>query len=127
MYCTKCGFKLESNSKFCTKCGNKIEYDNSDLNVKEGTITFARESSFYGVLVPIRVYVDGKEVASVKSGNQAKVPVSIGKHKIAFDLWSGNNFYDIELNDKYPNVKVNFKLCMGALASEPKIISIEKN
>ena len=126
MFCTKCGNEIKNNFNFCTGCGNKlnngIEINNNQI---EGSITFAREKQFYGVLVPIKVYLDGKEVASLKAGDEAKIPVSIGKHRIAFNLWSGNGQDEINVSFNHPNIKVNFKLCMGALTSKPKITSIE--
>lgn len=77
------------------------------------------------MLVPIKVYLDGKEVDSLKAGNESKVPVSIGKHRIAFNLWSGNGQEEIDVSSEHPNIKINFKLSMGALTSKPQITSVE--
>lgn len=119
MFCTKCGEKVDNNSSFCTKCGNKLE------NYNQGSIIFARESQFYGVLVPITIYLDGEKVASVSAGSEVKVPTTIGKHRLAFDLWSGNGQYDLEISETNPNIKVTFKLGVGAITSKPKIVKIE--
>lgn len=125
MFCTKCGSEIEDNAMFCTKCGNEIENKDVSIVNERASITFAREKQFYGVIVPIKVYLDGIEVASVSAGKEEKVPVSIGKHRIAFNLWSGNGQYDVEVSREYPNIKVNFKLSMGIVTSKPKITSIE--
>ena len=125
MFCTKCGNEIKNNSNFCTKCGNKLNNNVEAITNQEGSIIFAREKQFYGVLVPIKVYLDGKEVASLKAGNEAKITVFIGKHRIAFNLWSGNGQYDVEVSNEHPNIKVNFKLGIGAITSEPRITSIE--
>ena len=113
MFCTKCGNEIQNNSNFCIGCGNKLNNNVEVVANQQGSITFAREKQFYGVLVPIKVYLDGKEVASLKAGNESKVPVSIGKHRIAFNLWSGNGQEEIDVRSEHPNIKVNFKLYMG--------------
>lgn len=120
MYCNKCGEEIEQNTSFCTKCGNKLEN-----YTKTGSITLARQSQFYGVVIPISVFIDGKKVASVNAGGQVTVPVEIGKHRLAFNLWSGNGQYDIEVKEEKPNITVTFKLGVGLVTSKPKIISIE--
>ena len=125
MFCTKCGSEVEDSAMFCTKCGNKIENKDVSIVNESASITFAREKQFYGVIVPIKVYLDGIEVASISAGKEEKVPVSIGKHRIAFNLWSGNGQYDVEVSSEHPNIKVNFKLSMGVVTSKPKITSIE--
>lgn len=125
MFCTKCGSEVEDSAMFCTKCGNKIENKDVSIVNESASITFAREKQFYGVIVPIKVYLDGIKVASVSAGKEEKVTVSIGKHRIAFNLWSGNGQYDVEVSSEHPNIKVNFKLSMGVVISKPKITSIE--
>lgn len=125
MFCTKCGSEVEDSAMFCTKCGNKIENKDVSIANESASITFARKKQFYGVLVPIKVYLDGIEVASISAGKEEKVPVSIGKHRIAFNLWSGNGQYDVEVSSEHPNIKVNFKLSMDVVTSKPEITSIE--
>lgn len=125
MVCTKCGSKLDDNSKFCTKCGNKME-DNNEITTNEmGSITFVREHKFYGIIVPVKIYIDGKEVVSLAAGGTSKVSLGLGKHEIAFDVWSGNGENEIELTKEHPNLKITFKLKMGVLAAKPTITSIE--
>lgn len=120
MYCNKCGAEIDTDAKFCGKCGNKLEnYSNND-----GSITFFRENQFYGVVIPIKVFLDGNLVATINAGNEAKIPVTIGKHTIAFNLWSGNGMYDVEVTKEHPNIKVTFKLGVGVVTSKPKIVSI---
>lgn len=116
MFCNKCGAEVEENARFCVKCGNQL----NDM----GSIVFARENHYAGCLIPIKVYLDGNLVASVENGKEVKVEASIGKHRIMFDLWSGNGQDEIELTNQHPNIKVNFKLGMGAFTSKPKITSI---
>ena len=69
--------------------------------------------------------IDGEKVASIKSDQQVKIPVSIGKHKLSFNLWSGNGLYDVDLSENNPKVKVTFKLNMGLITSKPTIIKVE--
>ena len=118
MFCNNCGNKIENNDVFCNKCGAKV-------GPEMGSIVFARQSKFYGSLIPIKVFIDGNLVATVGNGKEEKVQVSVGKHKLAFNLWSGNDVEDIELTKEHPNIKINFALKMGAVTSKPKIISIE--
>lgn len=119
MFCNKCGKEIEVGTKFCTNCGNKLEG-----YVTKASIVFERQSQFYGVLVPIKIYLDGKLVTSVAAGSSAKVETTPGKHRLAFDLWSGNGQFDLEVTEEHPNIKVLFKLGVGAITSKPKIVSI---
>ena len=120
MYCNNCGKEIKDDATFCNNCGNKVVQEEND-----SYIIFERKKQFYGVLVPINIYLDGKQVASLKSNETEKVLTSVGNHRIAFNLWSGNGMYDINIA-KGENVKVIFKLSMGLVTSEPEIISIEK-
>ena len=95
MFCNKCGKEVEETSKFCTNCGNSLEG-----YLTKGTITFERQNQFYGVLVPIKIFIDGKLITSVAAGKSEKVRMPFGKHRIAFDIWSGNGQYDIEITEK---------------------------
>lgn len=121
MFCNKCGAEVDVTGKFCTNCGQVLE----NYPQQAGSVIFAREKQFYGVLIPIKIFMDGQLVATVGAGKEEKVPMSIGKHRIAFDLWSGNGQYDIETTPKNPNIKVTFKLGVGAVTSKPKIVSVE--
>lgn len=116
MFCNKCGTEVEKEARFCNKCGNQLK--------NTGSIIFAREGHYTGCLVPIKVYLDGTLVASVDNGKEVKVETTLGKHKIMFDVWSGNGQDEVELTNQNPNIKVNFKLGMGAFTSKPKITSI---
>lgn len=120
MFCSKCGENVEKKVKFCPKCGAKLIKEESDA-----TIVFQRKKQFYGVLIPIEIYLDGKLVGSVKSNDSITVETTVGAHKIAFNLWSGNGQYDVNITKENPNVKVNLKLSMGLVTSKPKIINIE--
>ena len=120
MFCTKCGKETKDDLKFCSNCGNQVKFDEND-----GLIIFERKSQFFGCLVPIKVFLDGREVASLSSGKSAEIPVTIGEHKISFNLWSGNNQYDVNLTKEDKKVKVLFKLSMGLVTNKPEIISIE--
>ncbi|MCI9177006.1 MAG: zinc ribbon domain-containing protein [Clostridia bacterium] len=117
MFCNKCGNEVKEGEKFCNKCGEKIEET-------VGSITFFRQNSFYGCLVGIKIYMDGNLVATVANGNGVVVPATIGTHKFAFNLWSGNKITDIEVTKEHPNIKVVFKLGMGLLTAKPKILEI---
>lgn len=121
MFCTKCGEQIDSWAKFCTKCGNKIE---NIVNVnKGGSITFARKKQLSGAVAPIKIYVDGVAIASMSVGEEQKVPISIGKHRITFAAYFIiNSQEEIEVTNEHPNIKVNFKLDFWNVT---KITSIE--
>lgn len=120
MFCSKCGENVEKKVKFCPKCGAKLVKEESDA-----TIVFQRKKQFYGVLIPVKIYLDGKLVGSVKSNESITVETTVGNHRLAFNLWSGNGQYDINITKENPNVRVNLKLSMGLVTSKPKIINIE--
>lgn len=124
MFCTKCGNEIKDNSKFCIKCGNKLNNE-KEITTSKGSITFVRKKQFYGMIVPVKIFIDGREVTSLSVEGTAEISLGLGKHSIAFDLWSGNGEYDIELTNEHPNKKLTFKLSMGAFSSKPKVISVE--
>lgn len=117
MFCNKCGSEVKEGEKFCNKCGEQV-------GETTGNIIFSRQKSFYGCAIKIKIYMDGNLVATVANGTEVTVPATIGTHKFAFDLWSGNSITDIEVTKEHPNIKVVFKLGMGALTSKPKIVEI---
>lgn len=117
MFCNKCGNKVEDDASFCNKCGFKVAPD-------RGNIIFRREGQYYGCLVPVKVFLDGQLVGSLGTGAEVTVPATIGKHRVAFNLWSGNGENDVEVRKEHPNIKVIFKLGVGVISSKPKIISI---
>lgn len=119
MFCKKCGTEINGDIKFCNKCGEKLVTEE-----RNKSIIFSRKSQFYGVLIPIKIYLDGELVGSVKSGEELKISTMAGKHKISFNLWSGKGLYDIDISNDIDGVKVTFKLDMGLITSKPKIISI---
>ena len=94
------------------------------MEEKKATIVFERESHFYGSLISIKVLLDGKEVAKLADGEKAKIETTIGKHQVAFDLWSGDGKEEIEIKEENPNIKVTFKLKIGLITTKPKIVSI---
>lgn len=64
MYCNSCGKKVEEGKKFCYNCGNKVTKEEND-----SYIIFERKNQFYGVLVPISIYLDGECVGKVKANS----------------------------------------------------------
>lgn len=117
MFCNKCGEQIEDTAKFCNKCGNETN------NI--GSITFERQKQYYGCLVPVKVFMDGQQVATLTSGQQATIQTTIGKHQVNFNLWSGNGAEEVTLESQNPNIKVTFKVGMGVVTSKPKIVKIE--
>lgn len=119
MFCNKCGAEIDLKANFCNKCGARLEG-----YIKEGSITFRREGQYYGCLVPVKVFLDNNVVTSLGVGEEFKVTTTIGKHRIDFNVMGGNGGGDVEITQAHPNIKVIFKLGMGAITSKPKIISI---
>lgn len=117
MFCNKCGNQVEETEKFCNKCGEKVE-------TNMGSIVFERQKKYYGCAIPIKIYMDGNLVATVANGKQETIPATVGTHKFAFNLWSGNKITDITVTPENPNMKVTFKLGMGLLTAKPKIVDI---
>ena len=111
-------FKVIYNSNIVTYKINKKE------KKMEGSITFVRQKQYYGSLVPINVYVDGKVAGTLGIGKSFKFNTTVGKHHIAFDLWSGNEQYDVEIKEENPNIQIEFKLNFGLITSKPKIVSV---
>lgn len=51
-----------------------------------------------GAAVPVRVTIDGREVASIGVGGSTVVDVAAGTRKIVVDAWSHPNSYSMTLN-----------------------------
>ena len=119
MFCNKCGAEIDSNANFCNKCGTRLEG-----YIKTGSITFRREGQYYGCLVPVKVFLDNNVVTFLGVGEEFKVNTTVGKHRVDFNVMGGNGGGDVEVTPEHPNIKVIFKLGMGAITSKPKIISV---
>ena len=50
--------------------------------------------------------------------------MTVGKHRIAFNVWKENGEYEIETTINNPNIKVTLKQTMGLVVPKPKIVSI---
>ena len=57
-------------------------------------------------------------------GEEFKVTTTLGKHRVDFNVMGGNGGGDVEVTSEHPNIKVIFKLGVGAITSKPKIISV---
>ena len=68
--------------------------------------------------------MDGRLVATLNAGREVKVPMTVGKHRIAFNVWKENGEYEIKTTINNPNIKVTFKQTMGLVVPKPKIVSI---
>lgn len=119
MFCNKCGAEIDINAKFCNKCGAALEG-----YIKTGNITFRREGQYYGCLVNTKVFLDNNLVGSMGVGEELTIPTTVGKHRVDFNVMGGNGGQEIEVTEQHPNIKVIFKLGMGAITAKPKIISI---
>ncbi len=119
MFCNQCGNQVQDDAIFCNKCGFRVKEE-----TKMGSIIFRREGQYYGCLVPVKVFMDGNQVASLSAGQEACIPATVGKHQVMFNLWSGNGADEVEVTKEHPNIKVIFKLGVGVITSKPKIISI---
>lgn len=120
MFCTNCGKEVQNDSNFCTSCGKEIQKSNK----KMGKIVFRRIGRFVGCLINIDVFIDGKIAGSISNKGTLEIPVTIGEHKILFDLWSGINADTVNVTEEYPNVYVDVKLKMGFITNKPKIVNI---
>lgn len=119
MFCNQCGNQVQDDAIFCNKCGFRVKEE-----TKMGSIIFRREGQYYGCLVPVKVFMDSNQVASLSAGQEACIPATVGKHQVMFNLWSGNGADEVEVTKEHPNIKVIFKLGVGVITSKPKIISI---
>ncbi len=119
MFCNKCGAEIDVTAKFCNKCGATLEG-----YIKPASIIFRREGQYYGCLVPVKVFLDNNLVTSLGAGDEATITTTVGKHRIDFNVMGGNGGQEVEVTDAHPNIKVIFKLGMGAITAKPKIISI---
>lgn len=120
MFCNKCGEKLSDDAQFCTKCGYKV-----NNNHEMGTIVFKRLGQFYGSIAQIKIFLDGQMIASLGTNQEVKVNAPIGMHQVEFGYWCGSGQNTIYLTKENPNIRINIKLGVGLVTSDPKIVSVE--
>jgi len=72
------------------------------------TLIVRRKSSWIAMLRAFKVYVDDKKLASLKSGEETRLEIAPGHHKIDVlgALWSKSEVYDIDVQ---PGQTVTFE------------------
>lgn len=121
MFCTNCGKEIPDGSEFCPNCGNQIG-NSSEKTVK---VIWHRKKGFLGCAVSIKVFVDGKVVATLKNNGTSEVDIPCGKHKVTFDYWGGADGNEVIFSDEYSKIYIEVGLKMGLITNKIKILSIK--
>lgn len=145
MFCTNCGNEVSEQSKFCTHCGAQIKRRNanqenitpdvqtesvqsfskeSTLGAKTVKVVFSRRKRMMGWAIPIRILIDGQNVAHLANGASQEVEVVAGTHKVIFDTVGEVYEKEIDFSAEYSKIYVNLVLRMGLVTGIATIESI---
>lgn len=125
MFCTGCGKEIAESSEFCPNCGKKIGETSVVANdARLVKVVIHRKKSFYGAAVKMGVYVDGKELAKLKSDGSAEIMLAPGQHELIADMWSGTTKHFFDVPSDCSTVYVELGIKMGLITNKIKILSI---
>ncbi len=129
MFCNKCGKEIPNESEFCKFCGTKIDRALFEQNIKAPEnktvkVVFTRRKRLMGCAIPIRIFVDGNNVASLKNGASAEVELPAGTHKVVFDTFGEAYQKEIDFSSEYSKIYVNSVMRMGLVSGIAQIESI---
>lgn len=137
MYCTNCGKEMPDDSRFCTSCGKKMT-DNSKIctpyvggvglenSQKMIKLIVTRKKSMLGMAVPMKVLIDGNQIASLKNDNSVEIDLPVGEHKMIIDTIGEVTEKMLNLTPEFSKVHVTLKMKMGLVTGKASIESIEK-
>ncbi len=91
-------------TSFLPGCSNSpsgpLRLTTGALQDSDARLKIFRESVTLGLLVDVRVKVDGREVAAVGAGASTLLDVPAGTHRISVHQWGHPNEYTITLDAK---------------------------
>lgn len=123
MYCTNCGKEIPDNSQFCTFCGNSLNTPNNSKMIK---LKVTRKKKLIGCAIPMKVLVDGNQIASLKNNNSIEIDIPAGEHKLIIDTVGEVTEELLNLTEEYSKVNVNLVMKFGLVTGKAAIESIEK-
>lgn len=138
MFCTNCGKEIPNGSKFCTACGSKIENTNAQANInipinnvqpnmsnsKMVRLTVIRRKRILGLAVPMKILVDGNQIASLKNDNSVDIDLPVGQHRLVIDTVGEVTDQMIDLRPEFNRVTITLIMKMGLVTGKAAIESI---
>lgn len=130
MFCNKCGREIPDESKFCRFCGNKIDRELFEQNEQQISnnktvkVVFSRRKRMMGWAIPMRIFIDKNQVASLSNGASQEVEVTAGIHKVVFDTVGEVYEKEIDFSAEYSKIYVNLVMKMGLVTGMAAIESI---
>lgn len=124
MKCEKCGTELKTYEKFCTSCGEKTKY----ADMPFGSVTITRNNSYFGCIIPFKIYIDGELKAEIKVGQTCTFELPFGTHEIILNsLKDKKQRTTIELKEdkKEYNIKIGVNMFALSFVAKGKIKSVD--
>jgi methionyl-tRNA synthetase len=90
MFCVNCGTELPEGSNFCSRCGAKLTPLSTNIDTDsngECLLVVERKSSFMGMALKFKAYIDGNLVKELSNGETFSLPLKNGKHNLFFECF----------------------------------------
>ena len=123
MKCKKCGVEIALGEKFCQGCGAKTEY----ADLKFGKIIVRRKSNFCGCAIPFKIFIDEREMGTIRNGETLTFDVPFGTHHVYFNSPTDKANKEVTLSDDKTEIKFTISTDMWRMAfvAKAKIKKVE--
>ena len=123
MKCKKCGVEITVGEKFCQGCGAKTEY----ADMKFGKIIVKRNSNFYGMAIPFKIFIDDREMGTIANGKELTFDVPYGTHVVHFNSLKDKQNREVTIGDDKKTIKFTITTNIWAFSfiAKAKIKKVE--
>lgn len=136
MFCKNCGKEMPETSKFCASCGTKVdakqnsnglvnEGSQTEANLKTVKVIISRTKRLMGCAVPMKIIIDGNQIASLKNGANVEIDLPVGEHKLLIDTVGEVTDRVLNLTQDLNKVRISLIMKMGLVTGKAAIESIE--
>ncbi len=123
MFCTSCGKEISEDSKVCSNCGKEVVKAGSDK--KTVNVVWHRKKSFVGCAMPLKIFVDGNEIAKLKNNGTCETEIACGNHKVVLDLKTALGEKELVIPEDNTKMYIEVGVKMGFFTGKVEILSIK--